>query len=174
MTIEQQIELMNRISTDENLNNREMETCTILKVNNDNTCNCRVTGYTYAIIQARILNGVQITEGDTGILAYPFADKNIPYVIGRSDLSWPDEEEIGIRDIPPEVGGLCIIHYYDEKFYIYDNSLTETSDFSFLESSDSELTYMGRDLDGNFYLKDENSSFDLVKYNRDFSVRTEI
>jgi len=175
VNIFEQVKLINTIATSKDLESRQQEIGKVTRVNNNDTANVLITTRSYSLIQCRLIMGLSVEVGNSVIVAYPMnADKNYPYIIARSDLEYPDEEEVSIKDVPEDVGGLCLIHYYDEKLYIYDNTLTETANFSFLESFDSELTYIGRDSDGNFYLKDENSSFDLVKYNRDFSVRTEI
>lgn len=178
MTIEEQIELMNKISTDKDLDNRQMVTCLILKKSADGkTCNCRVTGKTHPVIQAQILNGVSISEGETGLMAYPFADKNIPYVIGRSDISFSDEEEVSIRNIPEELGGLYINHYSESELQIFSvEDLSKSAGFNFTIPSEHELQMTTKDNSGSFYLKayDSGSGDFSVKYNADFTTREEL
>ena len=171
------IDFLNSIVTNKELETRETTLGTVIELNNNGTCNCLVPDFTNPLVECRISDGISVTPGQSVIIGFPKADKNIPYVLTRSDLTIATEEEVSIRDIPEELGGLYLNHYGSDELQVFSvEDLSKSTGFNFTVTSDHELQMITKDSAGSFYLKgyDSGSGDFSVKYNADFTTREEL
>lgn len=93
----------------------------VIRVLSDKSYKVTVSSRSKALT-ALALDGKKYSKNSNVLIGYPSGDKQRPYILGRSDLEIPEEEEVSIKDAPSAGGTFYIVDAGNLRVQVFDGS----------------------------------------------------